>query len=200
FWETINEIEGSTGKFTFSLTQAVNCNSTATGGPGLGTPDDGIIESVFVFTATFDTSGSIQLDEPYTGSQTTTFHDCLIAGDILDLATAPRIRVNGSLTWRVSDLDGQPLRGSLTGNLGLSTDKDGDGTFDDPFWGENLNANATLEYDGGYAFNGGVCIGSTVEFGEDDEDDDDDDCAIDEDALPEGFIPAGSCGVFPLPC
>ncbi len=197
YWNFINQMQTASAAVTFSLTETVNCNSTDTGGPGIGTDEDGTMERLLVFTGTVQDDGDIDFEEPNVTTITATFHDCLIAGDLLDLGTTPQILLNGSLTrsfaYEVSPAEGE----TLTGSVSLSTDLDGDGTFDDPFWGENADADASyLDEGGNWDTNGGLCIGSEVDLGTDNEDDDDDGCATDGDSLPEGFIHADYCGLL----
>ncbi|MEW6776773.1 MAG: hypothetical protein AB1405_10795 [Bdellovibrionota bacterium] len=197
YWDFINQMQTASTAVTLSLTESVNCNSTDTGGPGIGTDEDGTMERLLVFTGTVQDDGDIDFEEPNVTTLTVTFRDCLIAGDLLDLGTTPQILVNGSLT-RSFAYGGLPVEGeTLTGSISLATDLDGDGTFDDPFWGENMDADASyLDEGGDWDTNGGLCIGSEVDLGTDDEDDDDDGCATDGDSLPEGFIHADYCGLL----
>ncbi len=197
YWDFVNQMQTASAEVTFSLTETVNCNSTDTSGPGVGTDEDGTLERLLVFTGTVQDDGDIDSEEPNVLTITATFHDCLITGDLLDLGTTPQILLNGTLTRRFA-YGGLPVEGeTLTGNVTLSGDLDGDGTFDDPFWGENAEADASYVNDGdGWASNGGLCIGSEVEFGTDDEDTDDDGCATDADSLPEGFIHADNCDLL----
>ena len=132
-----------------------------------------------------------------------TFANCTLSGNLLSqaapmgvtLTDESAVRLNGGYVWR--ELRGNPASVSnpdiydVEGQVTLTTDGDGDGTFGNEFWTHVVNVDAHLVWDGSdWEPNGGACAGEAVDFDEDDTTSSGDSCADDTDMVNDAFFQA----------
>lgn len=191
-------------KLTFNVTRVTNCNSTGTTGSAAGNATGGTIVETYIITSMFDENGYVEgSDDDET--RVIAFNNCLIEGNLLGqpvpvgdaITHETAIRLNGGHVTREHNPDmesvSNPYTTMIDGQVLLSTDGNGDGTFGNEFWTNRVNLNINAEFDGSDSFaNGGGCAGEQVDFGGDDEDYVDDNCVEDTDMNDDAWFPASN--------
>ena len=197
---------------TFNASMVTNCNSEGTSGGDTGDATGGTIRETVIVTGEYYFDGLVDGgDETSVGILS--FNNCVLEGNLLDVpvvtgefSATTAIRLNGTVVFNwyepgtpsMSD----PETWSANGTISVATDGDGDGTFNDggdpEFWTRvvNFNGEGWYEGDSGNIYNGGICAGEAVDFGEDDETYTDDGCADDTDEVNDAFVDASYLGDF----
>jgi len=153
---------GQTQMYSLTLGFIVPCDSGA------------IVITVTIKTTVDDTDTEVSSTDAIVNAN---YHHCTITGDFLDTGPPDQmITLNGNFVFHQhagvpSAID--PDIQKLTGTVFLATDF-GTGV---PFWTDQVTNNAFLIDDGISMFtNGGICLGSTVIFGPNNQSDNDDGC------------------------
>lgn len=190
YMDTIADLDEPT-ELTFRTSRTTNCNSVGTGESDLGDASDGVIVETYTVRRSYDSEGTVaEADRDYW--RTFTFTNCTISGDLLDEVASESlkgadngsaVRLNGFFAthWHEPETpSGEDLMfNEYLGTVSLSTDRDADGTFGNEFWTHIVNIDAIWNYDGSEStYNGGVCAGEAIDFGEDDTTDEDDNCTV----------------------
>ncbi|MEW6776753.1 MAG: hypothetical protein AB1405_10695 [Bdellovibrionota bacterium] len=194
--------DGEERVLTFAYSSLINCNSTDVDD---GDATGGTIRQSDVFTANFASGNTTPPDlsgDGYALTETLTLTNCVIKADILPepagtVDPLEAIRLNGTAVYTQFDPGTEtaddPYVETATGRITIDADLNNDGTFGDDLWGGEVNFDVEYTNFEGSTRNGGLCFGTTVAFGEDDDGSDDDDCADNAG----GFVAASK--IYPLP-